>query len=256
MKNNVKEIFPFSGLIEAYVVYEDPYTHNSNVPYSQFELEMGGGVGVGSGFGIKPIEQKMMYDIHIFSNGMMFSRTVNWGENRNTSIGMVFDYDFMWHSFMEFSSIAPGFAIKQRVNYEKSKIEWQTHFCAILLGSSDCYYFRRGLKKPTDKGTFQDYGYSFGGQIVGKLRWIHDRHILNGDFHGFAMYKFPYQRQSNAMKGWEFFGLLDLSYEYFVSKNLSLGISNELYIKKSLYKSESNFFSVLNAPSIYVRYSF
>ena len=73
-----------------------------------------------------------MYDIHIFSNGMLFARNVDWGENLDTTLGIVLDYDFMWHSFMEFSSLAPGFAIKQRYNGSNNIIKWQFHLDALL----------------------------------------------------------------------------------------------------------------------------
>lgn len=250
-----KEIFPASCLIEADVTYSDPYIHDSNIPYSQFEFQMGGAIGHPSGFGKNESEKKLMYDIHIFSNGMMFSRSVNMGETKDTSIGLVVDYDFMWHSFAEFSSIAPGFAIKQRINEEKYILEWQSHLGVILLGTSDCYYFRRALMKPTEKGIPQDYSYTTGGTTVNKIRWVYGNNIVNVDFHGFVMYRIPYKKQPNGEAGWDLLGLLDLSYEYSVSENISLGISNELYMKKAFYKEKPDFFSILNTPSVYVKYS-
>lgn len=252
-----QELFPGFGFIELYTVYGDPYKHSSNIPFSQFELQMGGGAGLGSGYGVDSIEQKLMYDIHIFSNGMLFARNVDWGENLDTTLGIVLDYDFMWHSFMEFSSLAPGFAIKQRYNGSNNIVKWQFHLDALLLGTSDFYYFRRDLLPTLTSGPCRDYGYTFGGETVVKFNWENIKgHSLDLAFNGYAMYKFPFQTQNNDDTGWEFLGFTDLSYEFAVSKAISVGIANEFYFKKALYDEKPDLFSILDSTTCYIRYNF
>lgn len=47
--DNCSEFFPAYGSVGLDVVYDDPYGHDSNTPYSQFELSMQGSAGLGSG---------------------------------------------------------------------------------------------------------------------------------------------------------------------------------------------------------------
>ena len=110
----LKEFYPGHLAFDIKVIYNDPYTHDSNDPFSQFELSAGGKIGTGCGEGYKDVEEKVFHDISILSNGMLFARNPDWGEKSDTSIGLVLDYDFVWNSFFEFTSLAPGFAIKQK----------------------------------------------------------------------------------------------------------------------------------------------
>ena len=48
---------------EFTVIYNDPYGHDSNSPFSQFELTMGGSFGKGSGVGVNSTEQNILYSI-------------------------------------------------------------------------------------------------------------------------------------------------------------------------------------------------
>lgn len=250
-----QELFPGSFGLEFYVVYGDPYGHDSNVPMTQFEWEMGAGIGAGSGYGVDDLEKKLMYEVHIFSNGMLFSRSPQWGDNADTSVGIVFDYDYLRHSFVELSSMALGFGIKQRVNGLRHKLEWQFHLDGIFLGTSDFYYFRRDVLPTLYTGTVRDYGYTVGMETVAKLRWLAGkRHVLNMDFHGYAMYKFPYQKQMNDDIGWELIGLIDASYEFVLTNHVLLGVSDELYLKKTLYDVKPDLFSLLNTVSLYARF--
>ena len=249
-----QEVFPGSFGLEFYAVYADPYGHDSNVPFSQFEWEMGAGLGAGSGFGENDMEKKLMYEVHIFSNGLLFSRSPQWGNSTDTSVGIVFDYDYLRHSFVELSTMAIGFAVKQRVNGLQNKLEWQFHLDGIFLGTSDFYYFRRNLLPILQDDTVRDYGYTVGAETVAKLRWFAgERHILNTDFHGYAMYKFPFQKQKNDDTGWELIGIIDTSYEFTLTRQILLGISDELYLKKTFYDTKPDLFSLLNTTSLYVR---
>lgn len=46
-------------------------------------------------------------------NGMLFSRSLQWGRNAETSLGIVFDYDYIRDSFVELSAMAVGFGLNQ-----------------------------------------------------------------------------------------------------------------------------------------------
>ena len=250
---NRTESFPVYVSPEFYVAYNNPYGHDSNSPYSQFELRMGGAIGKGSGFwrGMKEAEKYLMYDIFIFSNGMLFSRAPDWGENKDTSIGMVFDFDFRWHSYMDLSSLAPGFAIKQRINYETGRIEWQFHGDVNVLGTTDYYHFHRDDELAR---LFRDYSYMIGGETVFLWRWVSESGWLaETDVHGYIAWDFPNQTTELQSSGWEFFGFIDLNLEMPLSERVRLGLANELYVKRALYDSAPNVTQLLYSGGVYAK---
>ena len=252
------EVFPAFGRAEANVVYGNPFALESSVPYSQFDLKAGFAVGRGSGVGVEKLDKLLMYDIHIFSDGMFFSFAPDWGENTDTTIGMSMLYDFMLHSFMEFSSLAPAFAIKQKVYLEGADFGWQTHLGAVLLGTSDYYYLRRE-KIPTDtsRGTVRDYGYTCGAETAAALSFATPGGLSASlDLRAYGMYKYPFQKQWCDDTGIELFALADLCVEYAVSDTISMGISNTIFAKTCFFDEMPNASYALYSGSVYTRIRF
>ncbi|MGN0728230.1 DUF3943 domain-containing protein [Treponema sp.] len=251
--DDCSEFFPSYGFLGLDVVYSDPYGHDSNSPYSQFELSIQGAAGIGSGEGADSTEEKIMYSISIFSNGMLLSRSLDFGEKYDTTFGLVLEYDFMWHSFMEFSSIAPGVAFKQRIYGKNGVVEWQSHIAGIIMGTADYYYLRRGVFPKPDYVSC-DYGYTTGAEIVEKFAYKHDSGLVfDWTVHGYAMYKYEAQKQDCDDTGWEFFAFSQCGVELPVSRAVSVGVSDDFYIKYAAYDEVDDVFSVLNAVNVYAR---
>ncbi|MCQ2247394.1 MAG: DUF3943 domain-containing protein [Treponema sp.] len=255
--DNLFELFPFNGNLELTAKYGDPYGHDSNTPYSQFFFEFGGGAGSGSGEGVEDWETKLMYDVHIFSDGMLFARAPDLGEDRDTTVGMVMEYDFVWNSFMEFSSIAPGFAFKQRINRDDGWLAYQLRLSAVGMGTSDFYYLRRDVF-PKPDGTYRDYGYTTGGEFVAKLAAAKiDGIRFDWTVHNYLFWKYPYQVQDGIDdSGLEWLTFSDVSLELPVTKGVFVGISDELYFKTTGYDDVDNIFSIYNAVNLYARFNF
>ncbi|MCR4821876.1 MAG: DUF3943 domain-containing protein [Treponema sp.] len=251
------ERFPVYFSPDINVVYNDPYGHDSDDPYSQFEFRFGGGVGKGSGFwrGMSSVEKYIMYDVFIFSNGMLFSRAPDLGENKDTSIGMVIDYDFKWHSLIDMACLAPGFAFKQRINYDHSRIEWQHHICWNLIGITDYYYFHR---YPSTNTTFgNDYSYMTGFKTAFFWKWISDSgFMIENILHAYAGYNFQLALQDGQSGGWELFGFYELNLEKKLTNVLSLGLGNQLYLKEAIYDDVENVFQVAYSGSIFAKVQF
>ena len=245
------ETFPIYIGPEFDVVYADPFGHDTNKPYSQFELNFGGNFGKGSGKGANSGEELVMYRVQIESNGVLWSRAPEFN-NRDTTIGFVLDYDFMWHSFMEFSSLSPSFAIKQRINYPDSHIDWQAHLGWNVLGTSDNYYYRRGI---VDAEKYRDYSYCMGPEVVLKWKWQSEKgHTLDFDLHAYGMYDFYNQLQDIDSTGYEAAEIVNLSYEHPVSDTLRIGLDNELYMKQSSFdKYYPDVFSIMYSGTIFTR---
>lgn len=254
--NKLNEVFPFFVGGEFRAIYADPYGHDSNSPYSQFYFEFGGAGGKGSGEGADSTEQKIMYDVHIFSDGMLISRAPDFGENIDTTFGICMEYDFCWSSFMEFSSLATGLAFKQRFNAQDSWFAYQLRLSGVLMGTSDFYYLRRGNVTKPD-GLYRDYGYTTGAEVVAKIAAAKKAGIeFDWTIHGYAFWKYPSQKQDCDDTGYEYLAFSDISLELPVEKNVYIGIADELYFKKGIYDEAPSMWTVHNAINLYARFKF
>ena len=252
----LNEVFPVSIGVEYRAIYADPYGHDSNDPYSQFYFEFGAAGGQGSGEGSSDTEKKIMYDVHIFSDGMLFSRAPDFGENVDTTFGLCMEYDFCWNSFMEFSSLAPGVAFKQRFNGQNSWKAYQLRLSGVIMGTSDYYYLRRGSIVKSEY-LVRDYGYTTGAELVAKLAAAEKGGIeFDWTVHGYAYWKYPSQKQTDDDTGWEFIAFSDISLEMPVGKTVNLGIADEFYFKKSVYDNVPSVRSLNNAINVYARFKF
>ena len=245
------ETFPIYLGPEFSVVYADPYGHDTNSPYSQFELDFGAEIGKGSGKGADSGEELVMYRVQIKSNGVLWSRAPEFN-HRDTTIGFVLDYDFLWHSFAEITALSPAFAVKQRVNKKQSHIDWQLHLGWNLLGTADNYYYRRAV---VDASDYRDYSYNMGPEAVVKWKWASDAgHVFDFDLHAYGFYDFYDQLQDIDSTGYEAAELLVLRYEHPVSETVRLGLENELYLKQSFYKKYyDDVFSVMYSGKVFAR---
>ncbi len=252
------EAFPASCLFEFEIVYNDPYGHDSNDPYSQFELQFGGGAGVGSGEGVKDIEQKLMYDIHLFSNGMLFARAPDCSDSRDLTVGASINYDFIWNSFIELATIEVGPCVKNRKRYENSKLEYQYHLGWVLLSTTDNYFLLRNIF-PKPDGVYSDYGYGTGAEVVQKYRFeTNGGFVLDWSLHEYLLYTLEAQKQefSNGYSddtGWTNITFVDLSLEKYLTKSVSVGISDEFYWKTVLNDNYPYVNSIHNTVGIYAR---
>ncbi len=252
------ELYPAFATPELFVVYNDPFTADSNSPYNHFELKIKGAAGAGSGNGADceyaKVDKKMMYNLRIESNGYIWSRSPKSSDNVDTSMGIILLYDFDWHSFYELSSLAPGVAIKQRITFDKSRIEWQVHEAGIILGTTDFYYFHRQLVNPYTV-TSRNYSYTIGAQAVTKFKFQTEKGFaVNFSFRGYAMYDFYNQMQRMATTGWEFIGIGNLGLEFPLSKIVRIGIADEAYAKRTYYKKYDDVFQFVNTGNLYVKW--
>lgn len=252
------EVYPVYAGLFLNIDYRDPYTHDSNSPYDQFSLNVQGEIGKGSGekglCAYESYDAKLFYNIRIFSDAMLLARTLNLGENKDTSVGITMIYDFDWHSYYMLSSLAPGFAFKQRINFQDSKLLWQAQAGAIILGTEDYFYYHRKVTE-IPKGTIRSYSMTTGAEALFKCRWEKSRGTAVGvNFRGYAMYDFYDQIQTeNESTGWEYVGILTANFELPVSKNVSLGAVEEVYGKAALYKKVPDVYQIVNTAKVYAK---
>ncbi len=252
-----KEVYPVFGMLEFSVDYNDPYRHDSNSPYSQFSLYIQGGLGKGSGesgyCAMEDYDEKLFYDIRIFSDGMLFARELKLSENTDTSLGAVMLYDFEWHSYYMLSSLAPGFAFKQRYNREDSCFEWQSMLACVILGNTDFYYMHRKIYAEPD-GVNCNYNHTMGAEAVLKFKYLKENGFAAGfDFRGYAMYDFKDQLQNHFSTGWEYIGLLNGYVEVPLSKLVRIGVKDELYGKFTVYDDVNDVQQLVNTVKVFAK---
>ena len=248
-----REVFPVFAAPKIALVYNDPYGHDSNAPYSQFNLDISFALGVGSGTALSGIDEKLYHDIRIMSDGMLFARAPSLGDTA-TTVGMVFEYDFIWNNVMQLSSLAPGIAFKQRIPFDGSDLEWQLHGAWVALGTTEYDILYRGVMQVPDS-LYREYSYTTGAELVARLRWrTFAGQALSFDLHGYALYDFADQKQSFADTGWECIALATVGYELPLSRMVRLGVQDQLYLKKTLYSECADVFLVMNSASVLVKW--
>ncbi len=259
MSDKDKEVLPIFFSPEIDIVYNDPYGHDSNTPYSQFNFVFMFAAGAGSGKSDKncnysTFEKAVGYDLSICSEGMLFSRAPVIRDDIDTTVGLALLYDFRWNNIVEFSSIGPAFAFKQRYNHaDNSTFEWQWYAGWTALGSSDYYYFRRNYILPQD-GVGNVYNYNTGFQNLLMLRWQTPKgHMFMIDSHFYALYAFEHQIQDNGSTGWDFLQLVRFDYCLPITEKFSFGLKNELFVKESVTEKYPTYWQIIDDAALYVK---
>ena len=248
------EQFPVYFAPELFVAYDDVYRLDSNRIYDQFNLSFATGIGPGSGKGVYSLEEKMMYDIRITTDGSLLSRVISETDTLESSAGLCFDYDFRWHSYMLLSSLAPGFMYNQRLIFDDSTFSWRVRLEWEALGTTDFFYFRRGYLDMGD-GTSRHYSYTTGAAAVLEAKYRTEMgSLLSAVFHGYAMYDFGNQLKYNADTGWELIGILDANAEKAITPLVHLGLTGQLVTKKTLYKHYDDLYQFFGSGGVYAKF--
>ncbi len=249
------EHFPLFLSPDISIIYNDPYGHDSNDPFSQFDFRFAVGLGAGSGRwrGMVSEEQHVMYDIFLSSNGMLFARALDVDSNKDTTVGMALDYDVRWQSLIDIASLAPGFAIKQRIRRLSNTVEWQLHLDWNLLGITDYYYFHRAPDSNM-MGARRDYSYMVGPEVVFQWNWMNKKGFLFENIvHAYAGYDFAFQTQTNQSTGWEYIGMWEMNFELPLPKELFLGLGTTVYLKYARYESVDDVFQHAYFANFYLK---
>ncbi|MDO4506713.1 MAG: DUF3943 domain-containing protein [Spirochaetales bacterium] len=243
-----------------YVTYNDPYGHDSNDPYSQFELELSAGVSPWDTSYNGPVQ-----DYSIFSEGIILSRAPDFGEKIDTTVAFEFVYDFEINDSYMISTCAPGFAFKQRFRKDSgSKIEWQIHANGIALGGNDDLYYFKGITKQTTLGI--DYHYCFGVENILKFRYITaNNSYLFFNAHNYAFYdidnptyyhlkqdKFGPERTDSG-EGWALVSLIKVGAEVSLSKKVAIGVQDNIYLKRTFLKDQKDYYQAMHQESVYFK---
>lgn len=225
--------YPVYVLPRLDIVYGSLYGLDTNIPYSHFDLSVFGGIGYAAQTKIGDPDNRA-YDISLLSDGIIFSRAPDLGQNKLTTVGLSFDYDFIWNPFIELSTLAPGFVIKQQIQHEHSISEWEQHVDVVVLGTSDYYDFASGALVPD--GLYRDYSYNSGFKTISAYTWKPEASFkIKTMLYCYALYDFEGQRQHFAKTGWELAGIGSLNCEHNFNEKVSIGLEGLLYFKASLY---------------------
>lgn len=249
---NITEKYPVLGKTGINIVYNDAFGHQSKEAYDQFELSIYGGLGPGTGISQeKPLEEEISYNTSLFSKGIIKSCALDLGQKIDTTIGISMLYDYTWNNFFEFTSLAPALMIAQRFNNENSIFSYQANLGFNLLGISEFNYYRRRLLPLPEN--MRSYNYVFGFELSDVIHWENEKNKIDLTSHSFASCNF-YDSDIDNYTGWSFYSLNQLSYEYLITNNVSLGIQDDFYINYSIYKSLPDYLSYINEIELFVKW--
>lgn len=253
--SNQKESFPFMTKAGLEVIYKDPYVHEVNSVYDQFELSIYGGMGPGNGIPQeKPLEEEISYEVALFSNGVLKSINPDFEKTPDTVFGFSMLYDFIWNNFFEFTTLAPAVMIKQRISNDKSVFNYQVHLGFNVLGITEYNYYRKRYLNYTVP--FRSYNYVYGLELFTQLCYeYNDKHFIRFDSHSYFSRDINEKRIDND-NGNELYSLNQLSYKYKLNNNVALGIQDDFYVKYTWFDLLPDFFSIYNSTMIFVQYYF
>lgn len=252
---SINEKYFYIGELGLDVVYKDPYGHEGNNAYDQFQMSLFAGLGPENNVQQeKPLEKQVSYNFSLLSDGTLKTYAPEFGEKGkiDTTIGFTMMYDFAWKNFYEFSSLAPAIAIKQRFNFDNYSLAYQSQLGYNILGITEFNYYRRKLDPSSNDA--RTYNYVTGLEGANKFEWKYDKNSLNFNQRYFICRDF-YDTEADNYTGWEFYTLMQLNYEYAFTKLVSLGLSNEVYLKYSIYDDLPNYFSSYYSGNIFVRFN-
>lgn len=249
---------PLIVMPSIYVSYNDPYYHDSNEPYSQFNFS-GDLVFTPD----KNEAQGVFFNYSIFSEGSLISRILDFGENKDTTISFELIYDYDGQKEYLISSLAPGIAFKQRINFENSKIEYQIHAAGIAMGASDSYYYKQNLieHNPLE---IRNYYFNVGFENILRFKFTtENKNSVFFDAHNYIVYDLPEslwpkneKHKEKSQSAWELISLIKIGTELTLSKNFALSLQDAFFLKQEFGKDYEDYFHASQKVSTTFIYRF
>ncbi len=240
------EDFPVTLGASLGLVYGKPYGHETNTPYTHFELQT------------QFDWNRYYHSFSFFSNGLLWSIAPPWNEkNAVTTFGISQHYDVIISEDLWYNANSIGATIKQKVYLPKeTQFNWSLHVNWLILGSSEYYYFiSEEIGKPETGEERRDYDLSTGENVKFHLSIGNEKFgtfslwsILNG------MHTIAGSVPENGSPGFTLISITGFSYEYQLTPNkYILGVSSSLYQKTGFYTQANNVTNLNDYTSVYFK---
>jgi hypothetical protein len=206
----LRESHSFSGDVSAGVVYGNPFTLQSRVPYEHFELSV-----------YLNFAYPWWYNFNIQSNGYLFSFNVIDNEKSMASTGLSLHYDLFTDRQINFFAESLDWTFKYMRLFSNSwNIEFKTHLGVLIFNADNSYFFDgytdfHQKKNDYGTGTTMKLLFSAAHKKWGKL-------IFNSS----AYEVFSVFRSTNEDTREKLFLYINLSYAYPITDHLSIGAAS------------------------------
>ena len=234
----------FTGNIGGEIVYGNPFAANSKIPYSQFEVKMQ--------LGLSP--RPLWLDWTILTDGFLVSFNPVYTAKDSLSTGLSMQYDLITGNNTNFASNALDWSVKWKRSFRNTHTELKAHTGWTFFGSSQYY----PLAEITGEGldthdADNDYGTGVNLKLSFTIQTSKYGKITLGAC-SYLLYIIPWNKPES--RGIESFNLSYFEYTYSFTKNISLFLSNSLYLKSGTSQRRINVVESANRIILGVQWMF
>ena len=244
--NLSEKMFSFDGLfsnVGIYIIYGNPFEQNSSTPFEQFELAISFGLDLGN-----------YIDICLITDGYLFSFSPVYTDTDRMSTGLSLNMDFvslgkfdMYYSTINQFSNALDWTIKYQHLFPRDIVfQIKLHAGLTFMGASK-YYSPEWGKEVNN----------YGGGLNSKLFLaLENKKLGKLETNLFCYALWPFPGTSALTQGNIFWLFAEFTYSHFITKYISLGVSDSFALERGTFSGFPNVRKYNNAINLYVALNF
>jgi hypothetical protein len=253
--DNSEEIFNFSGPYANFgfkAIYGNPFEQDTNIPYRHFEFDF----SIGTNF-------FNYVDINIISDGYLYSFSPVNTEINNLSTGLSMQFDViargrlnLYDSTVDMLNSGLDWTVKYRHLFSgNTNIQIKSHAGLTYFAVSEFYspeVIVNEYKPMAKKNDLKNYGFGFNTKhffIIERVK--KNRLELSSFFYLF----FPYPGTSALSGGTSLWLFADISYSHFITKKISLCVTNSYVMERGYFKNYPGTKKYNNAVKLFVAWN-
>lgn len=231
-----------SGFTELYLIYGNPFGHDSKSFYDQFDLN--------TGFSVN--SENKTYFVNM--DGLLFGKRLYAGTALHT-LGVTFNYD-LFHSSMDFASVeSAGLTYKNQYEFNSENVlDSSVELNYIYLSCINNYFLYNGDSSETFTKSQCDFTYNYGAEL--RIKEYFEGEIgnlyLNSTNQFFSNYKSSVDDPKKSGLTLNF--LLETAYSFDFTKYFGAGIKNNFYCKIYLNENTPDIYQVQDNVNLFVNF--
>jgi hypothetical protein len=242
---NNQDVFSFRGAIANMgfsIIYGNPFEQKSTIPFKQFEAAMSAGLDIGN-----------YMDIRFISDGYLFSFSPVYTNTDMMSTGLSLHFDFVslgelniYNSTIDQYSNALDWTIKyQHLFSENTTFQTKFHTGFTFMGVSEYY-------SPDRERDLKNYGAGLNSKLFTSLE---NKKLGKLEANVFSYVLWTYPETSALSQGTVFWLFADVTYSRFISKHLSIGITDSFLLERGTFKDFPNTWKYYNAIKLFIAWN-
>jgi hypothetical protein len=226
--------------VSAEVVYGDPFTQQSHIPYNHFEFSVYGNIA-----------SPFWYNLNIRSDGYLFSLNVIDDANSMASTGLSLHYDFFTDRHINFFGQSVDWTFKYKHTFNDSQnIEFKGHLGAVVFSADS---FHLSYEYTNFRQTLNDYGAGVNMKLA-----VSTTHKKWGKFalDALAYEVFSVYKNANNDGASTLFLNMNSSYSYPLREHLAIGVGSSFWGNTPFYQLHENTARWTNVTKFFTRWSY